>query len=94
MAIRLGPINRTEPLTDKWLDENADYKHPADAEWVFPSGDGRHRMIIKKSLGRLQGCYELELRDNTYMYYNPEVWSQDTQTVLELCRIFNFQRKI
>lgn len=48
-------------------------------------------MIIKKTLSRLEGTYGLELRDNTYMYYSPEVWSQNIEAVLDLCRIFNLR---
>jgi len=91
MAINLGPTNRTEPLTDKWLDENA--YHVFDREWWFSSSDESHKMIIKKTLSSLQGAYELELRDNTYMYYSPAVWSPTIDSVLDLCRIFHLRSK-
>lgn len=94
MAIRLGPLTstrETEPLTDEWLDENA--SEAFDGEWWFLSSSGNHKLIIKKTLSRLEGTYELELRNRTYMYYSPEVWSQNIEDVLDLCRIFNFGNK-
>ena len=94
MAIRLGPLTSTreiETLTDEWLNENA--SDVFDREWWFSSSDESHKMIIKKTLSSLQGAYELELRDNTYMYYSPAVWSPTIDSVLDLCRIFHLRKK-
>lgn len=92
MAVKLGPSTAgVQPLTEEWLDKNA--LRVSSLEWEFTSKDGSHKMIIKKTLSHLEGTYGLELRDNTYMYYSPEVWSQSVETVLDLCRIFNFRSK-
>ena len=87
VTIRLGRLGR--PLTDEWLDKNA--SEAFDREWWFLSSSGKHKLIIKKTLSSLQGTYELELRDGTYMYYSPEVWSPSIEAVLDLCRIFNLR---
>lgn len=90
MAIKLGPsAATTDSLTDEWLDQHS--LRISNLEWEFSSSSGNHKMIIKKTLSRLEGTYGLELRDNTYMYYSPEVWSQNIEAVLDLCRIFNLR---